>query len=245
MYIKFNSLIKIFKLIVTLIESIHKLSPHLLTRHWYFYYHLFTCGICAGAVCIISPGSSLASDAWKNLSAAIELCDLPIAKRANSFVPPLKKVKERALSRLNVHIGVDKGIDDSDDEHMVMLGLGSKVVSKGQATIKTPSNVKTKDTKKNDDIYVPDDTDQREIKKSKPSIDNSNNDILDIGNSHFDVTSNDPIYQALLKQSEGSTSTTEMFNSLWEYPHVSNNDFSFLDDINSVVSDNKMLILYD
>ena len=46
-------------------ESIHKLSPHLSTRHWYFYDHLFTCGISAGVVCIISPGSSMASDAWE------------------------------------------------------------------------------------------------------------------------------------------------------------------------------------
>ena len=69
---------------------------------------------------------------------------------------------------MNVLIDINEGIDDSDDEHMVMLG--SRVVSKDQATVKTSSNVKTKDTKKNDDTYVPDDTDLHEIKKINPQL---------------------------------------------------------------------------
>ena len=67
-------------------------------------------------------------------------------------------------------MGVNEGIDGSDDEHMAMLRLESRVVSKGQATFKTFSNVKTKDTKKNDETYVPDDTDLHEIKKVNPQL---------------------------------------------------------------------------
>lgn len=73
-------------------------------------------------------------------------------------------------SRLNVLISVNEGIDGIDDEHMAKLRLGSRVVSKGQATVKIFSNIKTKDTKKNNDTYVPDDTDLHEIKKVNPQL---------------------------------------------------------------------------
>ncbi|TIA85374.1 hypothetical protein E3P99_04014 [Wallemia hederae] len=128
------------RVIVALVRSIHTLLPELSTRHWYFFHHLFSCGVCAAASCILSPGSSMASEAWKDLNDIIELCGLPSAgKRANAFVPALSKLREKALARCKAHLEArvtmpteeDKGIDD---EHMVLLGLGSRVVNKGHET---------------------------------------------------------------------------------------------------------------
>ena len=232
-------------MILALVKSIHSLLPELSTRHWYFFYHLFSGGICSAALCIISPGSSMASDAWKDLNSIIELCELPSAgKRANGFVPALKRLRERALSRVNAHIEAQTGMFDndddrgSDDEHMVMLGLGSRVVSKGQETrIKTPARSrsyslqikKQTESQYNNDSnineYIPQEyhREEKRIKQDNQSTQQNSFNLSPEFNAEFTFNTNnhmpiDPVYEALLKQSKGSTSATEMFNSLWEYP---------------------------
>ncbi|TIA79246.1 hypothetical protein E3P89_03431 [Wallemia ichthyophaga] len=134
------------RVIVALVRSIHTLIPELSTRHWYFFHHLFSCGICAAASCILSPGSAMASEAWKDLCEIIDLCALPTAgKRANAFVPALDKLRKKAHARCMAHLearGTMRSEEDEgiDDEHLVLLGLGSRVVNKGHETrIRTPA----------------------------------------------------------------------------------------------------------
>lgn len=168
------------QVMVALGQSIHRLLPDLSSRHFFFFYHMFSFGVCSAASCIISPGSSMASDAWKDLNSITDLCAMPTAgKRANLFVPALDKLRERALLRCKEHIEAkEHNTDDHDKEHLVMLGLGSRVVTTETQTtrFKTPEGAPKSDS---------------------------------------DAIPSDRIYSELLKQTEGTPSSAEMFNNLW------------------------------
>ena len=187
---------------VALGQSIHRLLPDLSARHFFFFYHMFSFGVCSAASCIISPGSSMASDAWKDLNSITDLCAMPTAgKRANLFVPALNKLRERALVRCKEHIEAkEHNVDDHDNEHMVMLGLGSRVVTTETqtTTFKTP--------------------------QSTPKSSSGSEGEWDASNGRFRDT-DDHIYSALLKQT-GNTSSAEMFNNLWNIPNDASSGLS-------------------
>lgn len=252
------------RVIVALVRSIHTLIPELSTRHWYFFHHLFSCGICAAASCILSPGSSMASEAWKDLNEIIELCGLSTAgKRANAFVPVLNKLREKAHTRCKSHLESrvpflseeDKGMND---EQMVLLGLGSRVVNKGHETrISTPARSRSYSvqTRVPQSRAHPNDSNpwhspisdgatparifneytQEGIEGDNPrgkarrgsvfegAATSPHNALADASpfDPNFAVgvaqpSTSDQMYEALLRTSTG-TSSTEMFNSLWDF----------------------------
>ncbi|EOQ98759.1 hypothetical protein J056_002869 [Wallemia ichthyophaga EXF-994] len=193
----FIAVMECCRVMVALGQSIHRLLPDLSARHFFFFYHMFSFGVCSAASCIISPGSSMASDAWMDLNSITDLCALPSAgKRANQFVPALNKLRERALVRCKEHIEAKvHNTDDHDNEHMVMLGLGSRVVTTETQTtrFKTPTSGGVLDGLFEND------------KGPNPS---------------------DQIYSQLLKQTEGTPSSAEMFNNLWNIPNDTNSALS-------------------
>lgn len=194
----FVAVMECCRVMVALGHSIHKLLPDLSSRHFFFFYHLFSFGVCSAASCIISPGSSMASDAWKDLNSITDLCALPTAgKRANLFVPALNKLRERALIRCKAHIEAkEHKEDDHDNEHMVMLGLGSRFVNT------SPTSDKPQTT-----FNAP----LRSRRNTLPS---------------------DAIYTELLKQTEGTASSTEMFNSLWQVQQEGTSNLALNSGIN-------------
>lgn len=144
------------RVIVALVRSIHTLLPELSTRYWYFFHHLFSCGVCAAASCMLSPGSSMAAEAWKDLNEIIELCALPTAgKRANAFVPRLAQLREKALDRRKAHLESrvmigNKEEQENEEDHLVLLGLGSRVVKKGHKPhVTIPSRARSYSTQYN------------------------------------------------------------------------------------------------
>ncbi|OCF71448.1 hypothetical protein I204_07506 [Kwoniella mangroviensis CBS 8886] len=101
------SVIERCNVIIQIVSGLYELFPNITSRHWFYWYHLFTAAVCFGTILIKNPHNALAPLALLQVEKSIDMFgsiskkfDSPAMKRNHEWLTPDQELDNEVVDLL-------------------------------------------------------------------------------------------------------------------------------------------------
>nr|ODN85910.1 hypothetical protein L203_04409 [Cryptococcus depauperatus CBS 7841] len=137
--------------IIQVVSDLYKLHPTIISRQWFFWYHLFTAAVCLGTLILKTPQFSLSPFALSRISQAVQVYSTLIKQNSSlSMVQNhdwLLRLQQRAATKMTQAVSsgtsetlaVDCQGQDEDDREL--LGWKTRLIERAASSDSTAINI--------------------------------------------------------------------------------------------------------
>ncbi|WVQ83747.1 hypothetical protein IAT38_005891 [Cryptococcus sp. DSM 104549] len=138
--------------IIQVVADLYKLHPTIISRQWFFWYHLFTAAVCLGTLILKNPQTGLANFALSQIEQAITVYSVLIKQNNSPSMVQnhdwLRRLQQRAAKKIAQASGAgigerqmegdDQGQEEEDRE---LLGWKTRLIERAASGVHTAVNI--------------------------------------------------------------------------------------------------------
>ncbi|OWZ30832.1 hypothetical protein C347_03977 [Cryptococcus neoformans AD2-60a] len=147
--------------IIQVVSDLYKLHPTIISRQWFFWYHLFTAAVCLGTLILKNPQSALATFALSQIEQAINVYSVLIKQNNSPSMVQnhdwLLRLQQRGAKKIaqaagmggaNLSLGVGPGggggggdAGGQEEEDRELLGWKTRLIERAGSGVHTAVNI--------------------------------------------------------------------------------------------------------